>query len=87
MENTAGFKGRLNDVKVLVLDEADRLLDMGFRTEIERIIAALRKERQTLLFSATVPKEVPYSTGCLSFSLLSYSLLLSFILLSVLLVS
>jgi superfamily II DNA/RNA helicase len=58
MENTPGFATRLLGVKVLILDEADRLLDMGFRSDIEKIVAALPKQRQTLLFSATVPDEV-----------------------------
>ncbi|HTO56348.1 MAG TPA: DEAD/DEAH box helicase [Pseudomonadales bacterium] len=49
---------RLDRVSMLVLDEADRLLDMGFIRDVRRIVATLPKERQSLLFSATMPKEV-----------------------------
>ena len=49
---------RLNQVEVLVLDEADRMLDMGFIHDIRTIVAKLPKERQTLLFSATMPREI-----------------------------
>ncbi|KAI3865467.1 hypothetical protein MKW98_025337 [Papaver atlanticum] len=55
---TPGFATRLMGVKVLVLDEADQLLGMGFQKDIEKIVASVPKQRQTLLFSATVPKEV-----------------------------
>ncbi|XP_042464783.1 DEAD-box ATP-dependent RNA helicase 31-like [Zingiber officinale] len=58
IENTPGFATQLMGVKVLILDEADRLLDMGFRKDIEKIVTAVPKQRQTLLFSATVPDEV-----------------------------
>ncbi len=49
---------RLDQVEVLVLDEADRMLDMGFIHDIKRIVAMLPKERQTLFFSATMPQEI-----------------------------
>jgi ATP-dependent RNA helicase RhlE len=45
-------------LEVLVLDEADRMLDMGFWPDVRRILSALRVSRQTLLFSATMPTEV-----------------------------
>jgi superfamily II DNA/RNA helicase len=49
---------RLNSVEVFVLDEADRMLDMGFIHDIRKIVAKLPKERQTLLFSATMPQDI-----------------------------
>ena len=49
---------QLGDVDVLVLDEADRMLDMGFMPDIRRIVAKIRAKRQTLLFSATMPPEI-----------------------------
>jgi ATP-dependent RNA helicase RhlE len=49
---------RLDQVEVLVLDEADRMLDMGFIHDIKKVVAMVPKARQTLFFSATMPQEI-----------------------------
>src|SRR5579862_5870396 len=49
---------RLDHLKILVLDEADRMLDMGFVHDVKRIIAKVPARRQTLFFSATMPNEI-----------------------------
>lgn len=48
----------LNDVKILVIDEADRMLDMGFVPDVDKIVNKIPPLRQTLMFSATMPKEI-----------------------------
>jgi ATP-dependent RNA helicase RhlE len=48
----------LNQVEIFVLDEADRMLDMGFINDVKRVIAKLPVKRQTLFFSATMPGEI-----------------------------
>ena len=50
-------KINLHRTTYLVLDEADRMLDMGFEPQIRKIVGQIRKDRQTLMFSATWPKE------------------------------
>lgn len=49
---------KLSTIKFLVLDEADRMLDMGFLEDVNKIISQTPKERQTMLFSATMPQEI-----------------------------
>jgi ATP-dependent RNA helicase RhlE len=53
----------LQQIEVLVLDEADRMLDMGFVHDIKRIVAMLPKQRQTLFFSATMPQQIVQLAG------------------------
>jgi len=48
----------LDDIRAVVLDEADEMLDMGFREDLERILGAAPEDRRTLLFSATVPRGI-----------------------------
>ncbi|RDX88446.1 putative DEAD-box ATP-dependent RNA helicase 33 [Mucuna pruriens] len=58
IENKSGISLRLMGLRMLVLDEADHLLDLGFRKDVEKIVDCLPRQRQSLLFSATIPKEV-----------------------------
>lgn len=55
----------LSEVRTLVLDEADRMLDMGFIMPIKRIVSNLSKDRQTMLFSATMPREIMHLADAL----------------------
>ena len=49
---------QLKNIRTVVLDEADRMLDMGFRKDMEKILRATPKDRQTVFFSATIPQEI-----------------------------
>ncbi|MFH1127252.1 MAG: DEAD/DEAH box helicase [archaeon] len=68
---------KLSDIKILVLDEADRMLDMGFRYDVEKIIRVCPTKRQTMLFSATIEGDVghlaqKYMKDPVKVSLVSY---------------
>src|SRR5438876_7076902 len=54
----------LRQVNILVLDEVDRMLDMGFLPDVRRIVEKISTDRQTLLFSATLPPEIEWLAAC-----------------------
>ncbi|CAA0820516.1 Putative DEAD-box ATP-dependent RNA helicase 33 [Striga hermonthica] len=58
VESKSGISVRLMGLQMLILDEADRLLDLGFRKDMEKIVDCLPRKRHSLLCSATIPKEV-----------------------------
>jgi superfamily II DNA/RNA helicase len=64
LQNTKNFLFR--NLQMLVIDEADRILEQGFEEEMHQIIKLLPKERQTMLFSATQTKKVSYCTIAMS---------------------
>ena len=58
----------LRDIEIFVLDEADRMLDMGFIHDVKKLLAALPKKRQSLFFSATMPPEIVKLAGTILFN-------------------
>jgi len=63
LDHLSTRRGLLSQTEVVVLDEADHMLDLGFVIPIRRIVAMLPKQRQTLLFSATMPREIAGLAG------------------------
>jgi ATP-dependent RNA helicase RhlE len=63
LDHLQNNQAKLRKVEILVLDEADRMLDMGFLPDIKRILNHIPKDRQTMLFSATFPKEIEQLAG------------------------
>ena len=70
MERQDGLKStsenerlKIGELNTLVLDEADRMLDMGFQASLDAILSYLPRERQTLLFSATYPEQIQSLAG------------------------
>jgi superfamily II DNA/RNA helicase len=58
LDLTDGRHMRLDQIQILVLDEADRMLDLGFAEDVEKILGMLPEQRQTMLFSATMPDPI-----------------------------
>ncbi len=58
LDHMSQWNVMLDDVVILVLDEADRMLDMGFQPQIDKILRFTPRARQTMLFSATIPKQI-----------------------------
>jgi ATP-dependent RNA helicase MSS116 len=86
IENKSGLSMHLKGLKMLILDEADHLLDLGFRKDVEKIVDCLPRQRQSLLFSATIPKEVRFFlisllTGQTSSTIVSHDFILILIML------
>ncbi|KAL0089454.1 P-loop containing nucleoside triphosphate hydrolase protein [Phycomyces blakesleeanus] len=63
LSSVPNFKKMCENLKVLVLDEADQLLDMGFKAELQRIFANIPEERQTMLYSATISQDIRRNLG------------------------